>query len=214
MALMSQGAEVIISMGCLLFTPSHALDRCFLISKPGAAPESVQIRPPQIWTPGHSSCMQMKPPTPPREKPASPAAQSHLGCWQVATESEGSTTEKQRLCLEAVTGQARVCLCLLLPSREQDGVIRAFYISMAEEAASRWRYLFQSHLFMQKEGCVTSLPVNAFCKPWERMLKKWSWAIFHVRSNVQCVYSCWGLACGSILKGRLPFPIFFPFLKA
>lgn len=61
-------------------------------------------------------------------------------------------------------------LCVALPpavESRQDGVIRAFYISMAEGAVSRWLYLFQSHLFMQKEGCVTSLQVNVFCKPWE-----------------------------------------------
>lgn len=50
---------------------------------------------------------------------------------------------------------------------QQDGVIRALYISIAEEAVSRWRYLVQSRLFMQKEDCVTSLQVNVFCKPWE-----------------------------------------------
>ena len=63
--------------------------------------------------------------------------------------------------------RACVCPCLLLHSPEQDGVICAFYISMAEEAASRWLYLFQSHLFMQKEDCVTSFQVNVFCKPWK-----------------------------------------------
>lgn len=37
-------------------------------------------------------------------------------------------------------------------------------------------------------------------------LKKWSWAIFYVQSNVLCVHSCSGLA-GSTL---IPFPIFSP----
>lgn len=55
---------------------------------------------------------------------------------------------------------------------QQDGVICALSISIAEEAVSRWRDLVQSHLFMQKEDCVTSLQVNVFCKPWEWMLKK------------------------------------------
>lgn len=49
----------------------------------------------------------------------------------------------------------------------QDGVICALYISIAEEAVSRWRYLVQSHLFMRKEDCVTSLQVNVFGMPWE-----------------------------------------------
>lgn len=56
---MSRRAEVIVSMGCLLFTPSHALNRFLLISKPGAALESVPIISPKIWTPGHSSYKQM-----------------------------------------------------------------------------------------------------------------------------------------------------------
>lgn len=43
---------------------------------------------------------------------------------------------------------------------------------MVEEAVSRWPYLFQSHLFMHEEDWVTSLQVNVFCEPWERMLKK------------------------------------------
>ena len=60
----------------------------------------------------------------------------------------------------------RVCLPLW-PSPGNDGVLCTFSISVAEEAASRWSYLFQSHLFMQKEDCVTSLQVNVFCKPWE-----------------------------------------------
>ena len=104
------------------------------------------------------------------------------------------------------------CVSLrLLPGLEQDGVMCAFYLSVAEEPVSRWLYLHQSHLFMQREDCVTSLQVNVFCKPWELLLKKRSWAIFHVQSNVWCVHSCCGLACESILKGRLPFPIFSPF---
>lgn len=52
-----------------------------------------------------------------------------------------------------------------------------------------------------------------FVSPGNDCLKKWSRAIFHVQSNVQCVHSCPRLACGSILKGRLPFPI-PPLLKA
>lgn len=62
------------------------------------------------------------------------------------------------------------------------------------------------------EGRLCDLPPSKCV--WYAMgmnaLKKWSCAIFHVQSNVWCVHSCSGLACGSILKGRLPFPIFPP----
>lgn len=70
-------------------------------------------------------------------------------------QSKVSTTENQKLYVETVTG-----LVLFLPPAarsEQAGVICAFYISMAEEAVSRWLYLFQSHLFMQEEDRVASL---------------------------------------------------------
>lgn len=70
-------------------------------------------------------------------------------------QSKVSTTENQKLYVETVTG-----LVLFLPPTarsEQAGVICAFYISIAEEAVSRWLYLFQSHLFMQEEDRVASL---------------------------------------------------------
>ena len=76
LSIMSKRAEVIISMRCLLFTPSYALDVFFLISKPGAALESVQIISPKIWTPGHSGT-QMNAPV--GKLPPQPV-QSHLGC--------------------------------------------------------------------------------------------------------------------------------------
>lgn len=47
MAVMIKGAEVIVLMGCLLFTCGQALDVFFLISKLGATLESVQIIPPK-----------------------------------------------------------------------------------------------------------------------------------------------------------------------
>lgn len=77
MVIMSQRAEVNISMGCLLFTPSHALDIFSLISKAAAAAASVQIMSPQIWTPGHSPCTQMNAP---RSKLPHPPVHSHLDC--------------------------------------------------------------------------------------------------------------------------------------
>jgi hypothetical protein len=67
----------------------------------------------------------------------------------------------------------------------QDGVICVLYISIGEEAASRWPYLVQSHLFMLKEDCVTSLQVNVFCKPWEWMFKKM--VLDHISCPVQRV---------------------------
>ncbi|XP_077732969.1 uncharacterized protein LOC144300597 isoform X3 [Canis aureus] len=55
---------------------SHLNKSC----KAGAAPESVQIISPQIWTPGHSSCTQMNAPM--SKLPLQPV-QSHLDCWQM-----------------------------------------------------------------------------------------------------------------------------------
>lgn len=144
---MSKRAEVIISMGCLLFTLSHALDIFLLISKAGAALEKVQIISTHIWTPEHSSHAQTNAPS--SKLPPQPV-RSHLDGWQMGFSEQGKhCREPEAVCLN---NYEPLCVSALpLHSPEQDGVICAFYISMAEEAASRWLYLFQSHLFMQKE---------------------------------------------------------------
>ncbi|XP_077732968.1 uncharacterized protein LOC144300597 isoform X2 [Canis aureus] len=61
---------------------SHLNKSC----KAGAAPESVQIISPQIWTPGHSSCTQMNAPM--SKLPLQPV-QSHLDCWQMVFSEQG-----------------------------------------------------------------------------------------------------------------------------
>lgn len=92
MVIMSQRAEVIISMGCLLFTPSHALDIFFLISKAGAAAERVQIISPQIRTPGHSPCTQMNAPM--NKSPPQPV-QGPLDGWQMVFKSKVSAVKRR-----------------------------------------------------------------------------------------------------------------------
>lgn len=42
---MSKGTGVVLSTACLWFTPSHTLDKVFLIREPGSALESVQMIP-------------------------------------------------------------------------------------------------------------------------------------------------------------------------
>lgn len=166
-------------MGCLLFTPSHALDRFFLISKLGAALESAQIiapkpgpqdTPAHRWMPPWANCV---PSLSRLTKASGFPEQARQALWR----TRGCIFKQFRACVHP---------CLLLHSSEQDGGICAFYISMAEEAASRWLYLFQSYLFMQKEDCVTSFQVNVFCKLWEWMLKNGP-GLYFMSSPTCCV---------------------------